>query len=241
MLWPCRARAMPTPCPCYAHAVPMAPRTTQARARTLLQLPLLEGCELADIHALAHAARGASCPPRCAPPRARRARSPAPRPQPRPAPPTHRAPHACAPGGGAASAVTAAWRVLCRATIIGEGEACEGLVVLVAGRARVCVQLAPEGSEREGEGGEGGEEAGDQGGEQGAEQVVLAHLCGVETMGLIDWLHGLVECGRCASPTLAASYGLPAAHLAATSRLAATAHLAAHVLHSSYKAGVTAP
>ena len=74
-------------------------------------------------------------------------------------------------------------------------------MVLVAGRARVCVQLAPEGSEREGEGGEGGEEAGDQGGEQGAEQVVLAHLCGVETIGLIDWLHGLVECGRCASPT----------------------------------------
>ena len=74
-------------------------------------------------------------------------------------------------------------------------------MVLVAGRARVCVQLAPEGSEREGEGGEGGEEAGEQGGEQGGEQVVLAHLCGVETIGLIDWLHGLVECGRCASPT----------------------------------------
>ena len=203
MLWSCRARAMPMPCPCYAHAVAMAPRTTQARARTLLQLPLLEGCELADIHALAHAARGASCPPGCAPPRARLAPRPAPAAPPPPhiAPRTHRAPHACAHRGGAASAVTAAWRALCRAPIIGEGEACEGLVVLVAGRARVCVQLAPEGSEREGEGGEGGEEAGDQGGEQGAEQVVLAHLCGVETIGLIDWLHGLVECGRCASPT----------------------------------------
>jgi hypothetical protein len=43
---------------------------TQARARTLLQLPILDGCEQADIHALAHAARGECCPPRCALPRA---------------------------------------------------------------------------------------------------------------------------------------------------------------------------
>ena len=45
-------------------------RAAQARARTLLQLPLLDGCEQADIHALAHAARGESCPPRRALPRA---------------------------------------------------------------------------------------------------------------------------------------------------------------------------
>jgi hypothetical protein len=97
------------------------------------------------------------------------------------------------------SAMTGAWLVLGRAALLSEGEACEGLVVLVTGRARVCVKLEPERSEREGEGGEGGEEGG-QGGEQGGGQVMLAQLCGVETMGLIDWLNGLVACGRSANP-----------------------------------------
>ena len=139
VLCPCRAHAVvmpccwaPMPCPCYAHAVAMAPRTTQARARTLLQLPLLEGCELADIHALAHAARGASCPPRRAPPRARRAPRPAPAAPPRA--PARTRPARMRPRRGGV-AVTAAWRALCRATIIG-GARRRGLCAR-GGRARV--------------------------------------------------------------------------------------------------------
>ena len=116
------------------------------------------------------------------------------------------------------SAVTGAWLVLGRAALLSEGEACEGLVVLVTGRARVCVKLEPEGSEREAEGGEGGEEVGGEGGEQGGEQVMLAQLCGVETMGLIDWLNGLVACGRSACP-LTPCHSLPVTHPpASTSR-----------------------
>ena len=110
------------------------------------------------------------------------------------------------------SAVTGAWLVLGRAALLSEGEACEGLVVLVTGRARVCVELEPEGSEREGE---GGEEVEGEGREQGGEQVMLAQLCGVETMGLIDWLNGLVACGRSAylslpvTPCLSPTHPLP--------------------------------
>ena len=118
------------------------------------------------------------------------------------------------------SAVTGAWLVLGRAALLSEGEACEGLVVLVTGRARVCVELEPEGSEREGE---GGEEVEGEGREQGGEQVMLAQLCGVETMGLIDWLNGLVACGRSACP-LTPCHSLPVTHPpASTSR-----HLATH-------------
>ena len=113
------------------------------------------------------------------------------------------------------SAVTGAWLVLGRAALLSEGEACEGLVVLVTGRARVCVELEPEGSEREGE---EGEEVEGEGREQGGEQVMLAQLCGVETMGLIDWLNGLVACGRSACP-LTPCHSLPVTHPpASTSR-----------------------
>ena len=204
MLWPCHAHAMPVPRPCCGHAMPMLWPWHRVRRRRV-RGPC---CSCRSSRAASRRTSTRS--------RTRHAGRPARPGAPRPAPPAPaapaRAPHACARRGGAASAVTAAWLALCRATILGEGEACEGLAVLVAGRARVCVKLAPEGSETEGEGGEGGEggeEAGDQRGEQrgkqrgeqGGEQVVLAHLCGVETMGLIDWLHGLVECGRSASPT----------------------------------------
>ena len=82
---------------------------------------------------------------------------PAPRPAPRPRACSHRSEAASAvTGAWLLSAMTGAWLVLGRAALLSEGEACEGLVVLVTGRARVCVKLEPERSEREGEGGEGG-------------------------------------------------------------------------------------
>ena len=107
------------------------------------------------------------------------------------------------------------WLVLGRAALLSEGEACEGLVVLVTGRARVCVKLEPEAGQQESE---GGEQAGEQAGEQGMEQVMLAQLCGVETMGLIDWLNGLVACGR----SVQHIHPLPCHPLPANRPLAAT-------------------
>ena len=68
----CRRSALARACAALAVALTLVLTRSpcvcvmQARARTLLQLPLLDGCEQADIHALAHAARGESCPPRCA-------------------------------------------------------------------------------------------------------------------------------------------------------------------------------